>query len=480
MADRIVDNSFKGLNIFMVGIKGTGMTALAEVLKSYGANISGSDRDEVFYTDSILKRRGIPYIEKFSKDNLKRNTDIVVYSTAYSLKTNPELKAASEWNIPIFSYPQMLGKLSEKSDSTGISGVHGKTTTTALTGVLVKALKLNATVIAGSEIHDFGDSCILVQGSKYLIAETCEYKRHFLDFNAERIVITSVEEDHLDYYRDIEDIYSAFETYGRRLPFRGTVIFNNDDAGAREASTRILKRRNDLVFIPYGVSAEGDFKITGLEEKAGEIFFRLNCMEQVFKLHIPGLHSVGNTAAALAVVSSLMKKEELEINNEVEKLLADALSSFRGSKRRSEIIGEASEILFMDDYGHHPTEIRKTLEGIKKFYPGKRIVADFMSHTYSRTKALMPGFGKAFESADMVVLHKIYASAREENKGDITGEDLFKEVKKNHNKVSYFKEVLDAYDYLKKALKAGDLFITIGAGNNWRLGRKLYSYFKNR
>jgi len=464
----------------MVGIKGTGMTALAEVLKIFGANVSGSDRDEVFYTDSILKRKGIPYLEKFSAGNIKKDTDIVVYSTAYSKETNPDLKEALRLNIPIFSYPEMLGMLSFKSDSTGISGVHGKTTTTALTGVLVKALKLDATVIAGSEIHDFGDSCSLVQGRKYLIAETCEYKRHFLEFNAERIVITSVEEDHLDYYRDIEDIYDAFESYGRSLPFRGSVIFNNDDAGAREATLRISRRRGDLKLIPYGVSAEGDFKIVDVKEKAGEISFMINSMQQAFKLHIPGLYSVGNTTAALAVVSSLMEKEGLELNRETQSLFADALSSFKGGKRRSEVIGEVSGILFIDDYGHHPTEIKKTLEGIKKFYPKRRIVADFMSHTYSRTKALLSDFGKAFGCADIIVLHKIYASAREENTGEISGEDLFKEVKKNHGGVSYFKEVLDAFDYLKENLKRGDLFITIGAGNNWTLGRELYGYFKNR
>ena len=472
--------SLKGSNIFMVGIKGTGMTALAEVLKSYGANVSGSDRDEIFYTDSILKRRGIPYLEKFSKENIKSNTDMVIYSTAYSKETNPDIKAALELNLPVFSYPEMLGVLSSRSNSTGISGVHGKTTTTALTGLLVKALGINATVIAGSEIHEFGDSCALVQGERYFIAETCEYKRHFLKFNAERIVITSVEEDHLDYYRNIEDIYDAFETYGRSLPFRGALIYNNDDPGAREVALRIFKRRDDLKIIPYGISAEGDFRIVNVEEKAGEVSFMINSMVQVFKLHIPGFHNAGNATAAVAVVSSLMEEEGREITPKVQKLFADSFSSFRGGKRRSEVLGEAGGILFMDDYGHHPTEIKKTLAGIKKFYPGKRIVADFMSHTYSRTKALLSDFGRAFESADIVVLHKIYSSAREENPGDISGEDLFREVKKNHGKVKYFKEVLDADDYLKKTLSPGDLFITIGAGNNWTLGRELYGYFKNK
>ncbi len=298
------------------------MTALAEVLKESGADVSGSDSDEVFYTDSILKRKGIPYFEEFSENNIKDKTDIVVYSAAYSRQSNPELIIAAERGIPMYSYPEMLGILSAKSDSTGISGMHGKTTTTAIAGTIVKFLNLDATVIAGSEVSSFGNSCSLILGNRFLIAETCEYRRHFLKFHAERIVITNVEEDHMDYYKDIEDIYDAFESYGISLPFQGEIVFNADDPGACEVCRRISKRRDDLKFIPYGLSAEGNFKILNVHENPGEISFKLKGMEQIFKIHLPGIHSAGNAAAAVAVVSLIMQKAGREFSRESESVIA--------------------------------------------------------------------------------------------------------------------------------------------------------------
>ncbi len=478
---------WRGKKIFFVGIKGTGMTALAEVFLSLGARVTGSDVEETFYTDEILNRRGIKFSTGFPEEGLPLDTEIVVYSAAYSMETNPQLRRAKALGMKIYSYPEMLGLLSRYYSASGVAGTHGKTTTTAIAGTIARFLGLPAIVITGSEVPTFDYSSSIVMGDRFLIAETCEYRRHFLKYYPERIVLTTVEADHLDYYRDIEDIYEAFVTYGRNLPFKGELIYNADDTGVRTVVGLLKKRRDDLIFTPVGTKADGMFQISNVKALPGRITFDIEglkeIMEEPFKLEVPGIHNVINSAEAIALSLSLLKEmgssyESLKIEERRELVdkLREALASFKGSRRRSEILGEAGGILFMDDYGHHPTEIVKTIEGLSLFYPERRLVVDFMSHTYTRTKALLDCFGRAFGRADVVVLHKIYASAREKA-GDIDGFDLFREVSKHHPNVKYFEEPLDALEYLKTELREGDLFITMGAGDNWKLGKQLYQYF---
>ncbi len=482
-----MNNQWKNKKFFFVGIKGTGMTALAEVISTLGAIVTGSDVEDIFYTDEVLERRGINWVIGFDAELLPEDTDIVVYSAAYSFDTTPQLKKAKELNMEMYSYPEMLGKLSEGYNSSGIAGTHGKTTTTAISGTLVKYLNIPSIVIAGSEVPTFGYSSSLIMGERFLVAETCEYRRHFLSFYPERIVLTTVEEDHLDYYRDLEDIYDAFVTYGRRLPFGGEVIYNSDDSGVETVVSVLKERRDDLSFVPVGTKANGFFRVTDIESLSGRTLFKIEGLKKYAKrpleLRVPGIHNVGNAAEAVALILSLLRESGMDFSSidegmrkEVVSSIREALVNFRGSRRRSEIIGEACGVLFMDDYGHHPTEIAKTLNGLSLFYPDRRIVVDFMSHTYSRTRALLKEFGRAFSDADMVILHKIYSSARE-TAGDISGKTLFEEVKRYHSNVKYFCEPMDAFDFLVRELKYGDLFVTMGAGDNWRLGKKLYEYF---
>jgi UDP-N-acetylmuramate--alanine ligase len=227
------------------------------------------------------------------------------------------------------------------------------------------------------------------------------------------------------------------------------------------------------VYIPYGRTAAGPFRVSREEPGEGQTRFTLAGWPDSFTLRVPGEHNVLNAAAALALCSRLWAAERGK-NAVVDMSAAGhALQSFTGSRRRSEVVGEAGGILFMDDYAHHPTAIEKTLAGFRRFYPGRRLVVDFMSHTYSRTRALLPEFGTCFHSADSVILHKIYASAREQNDGGITARDLYREVSRNHRRVTYFEEPMDAAPFLSSELKPGDLFLTMGAGDNWKLGREL-------
>jgi UDP-N-acetylmuramate--alanine ligase len=464
-----------GFRVHMVGIKGTGMAALAEILAARGARVTGSDTPETFYTDAVLRRLEIPFREGFAETNLPVDAQLVVHSAAYRRDENPELLAAARLRIPMALYPEALGLLSGTCDASGVSGVHGKSTTTALAGTILKAWKFPATVLVGTEVPGFGGRSTLVQGDRYLVAETCEYRRHFLNFHPERIIITSIEPDHMDYFRDLEDILCAFEAYGRTLPFQGTVIYCADDAGASAAAARIFARRDDLVMLPYGRSAAGSFRITSEELGEGVSRFRLAGLEGSFALRIPGSHSVLNAAAALALSASLWQKEHGSAAGMDLAGAAVALEGFAGSRRRSEILGEAGGVLFMDDYAHHPTAVEKTLAGIKAFHPGRRLVVDFMSHTYSRTRALLPEFGRCFGPADLVVLHRIYPSAREADSGSGLSEELYREVSRHHPRVQYFDEPSSAVPWLKGELSRGDLFVTMGAGDNWKVGRELFA-----
>ncbi|MCX7787996.1 MAG: UDP-N-acetylmuramate--L-alanine ligase [Spirochaetes bacterium] len=468
------------LSFYLVGIKGTGMAALAELLVRLGAHVRGSDTHDTFYTDGILQALGIPYAEGFREENLDPSVDYVVYSAAYNPETHPELVRARRLGLPLVSYPEALGALSATLPSAGVCGVHGKTTTTALAGTLVKATGLGGCVLAGSAVANFGNRSTYFGGKDFFIAETCEYRRHFLHFHPRWIVLTSIEEDHLDYFRDYEDILQAFVEYGQRLPEKGTLIFCADDPGATEAAIQILRARPDIWAIPYGTTAEGPYRIFGIQTGKGSTRFQLDGFPLAFEIHVPGEHTVRNATAAIALVCTIREQLMQESGeggscaDAIEEGLVEGLSQFRGSKRRSEILGEASGILIADDYAHHPTAIRKTLEGFRSFYPERRLVVDFMSHTYSRTKALLEEFAQSFQVADAVILHKIYASARETNDGSVTGQDLFRAVQRNHPEVYYFEEVMDALPFLREYLKSGDLFITLGAGDNFRLSHALF------
>ncbi|GHV81124.1 UDP-N-acetylmuramate--L-alanine ligase [Spirochaetia bacterium] len=467
--------------VYFIGIKGTGMCALAELLHNSGYQVSGSDRDEVFYTDGILKELGIPYYESFAPEHVPSNAGLVIRSAAYTRDSNGEIAEAERRGIPVLKYTDALGAYSALFDSSGIAGVHGKTTTTAIAGTLIRAAGVPARILAGSAVSSFGGRSTLTLGDKYFVAETCEYRRHFLAFHPRRIVLTSVESDHQDYYPTYESIRNAFIEYTKLLPLGGELIYCADDPGAVEVAESVNKGRVKL--IPYGLNAKGDFKIVSLQSGEERTLMRVAAFPGELRLRLPGRHIALDAVAALALTDSLVKDEYGGWTDEKRGSVRQALEDFRGSRRRQEIIGEAGGILFMDDYGHHPTAIRTTLEGLREFYPRRRIVISFMSHTYTRTAALLDEFAASLEKADQVVLHKIYGSARETNRGGVSGRTLFEKTKALRegtlrDSVYYVEEPLDAAEALKGILKPGDLFLTMGAGDNWKLGTALYGYYQ--
>ena len=472
----------EGATLFFVGIKGTGMSALAELFFKAGAEVSGSDIPEEFYTDKVLNELGIPFSTDFNPAQITANTQLVIHSSAYSPDDNPQLLRAIELGIPLLTYTQALGLYSSLYYSCGITGVHGKTTTSGIAGSLLQHSGLKGSVLVGSALPQFGNRATFSSGDNFFIAETCEYQRHFLDFNPSVILITNVEPDHLDYFKSREDIENAFVEYCRKLPADGTLIYCADDSGAISCAMRAYQEAQEsgrsIKLIPYGFNAEGDFKISSISQESGRTLFTLGISDEEFEMRIPGRHLIQNSAGAAALITHLAQRESYSFDELVENF-KEGFCAFRGSRRRSEIVAQEGGVLIIDDYAHHPTAIDVTLKGYRDFYPGRRLVVDFMSHTYSRTASLLDEFATCFSFADKLILNKIYASAREE-KGEISGEVLFKEVQKHHKNVFYYKEYLDSLDMLIEDLKPGDIFITMGAGDNWQLGRALLEKLKQR
>jgi UDP-N-acetylmuramate--alanine ligase len=475
-----------GSRMHLVGIKGTGMCALAELLAKSGVRVTGSDTSDVFYTDEILKALGLPYAEGFSAANLPADAEYVIHSAAYSAESNPELAEALRRGLPVLKYTEALGSYSGRFDSSAIAGVHGKTTTTALAGTLAAAAGLSARILAGSAVGNFGGRSTLTLGDRFFIAETCEYRRHFMSFRPRRIVLTSVESDHQDFFPTYESIRDAFVDFIGKLPERGELIYCADDAGAREVAGIASASRPDLVLVPYGLEAAGSFRVESLASAEERTTLRLAGFPGELSLRVPGRHVALDAAAALALVSSLVAAQFGTPGNpdgwtgERRDAVRVSLEGFRGSRRRAEIVGEAGGVLVMDDYGHHPTAVRTTLEGLKAFYPTRRLVVSFMSHTYTRTAALLDEFAASFGAADLLYLHRIYASAREQYSGGVDGRTLYERTAALRPNVRYVDDPEAAAEEVAASLRPGDLFVTVGAGDNWKLGRAVLARLEQR
>ncbi len=460
----------QGLRVHLVGIAGQGMSALAEVLNARGATVTGSDVDEPFFTTPVLREINVPVLP-FNEENVQ-GADLVVYSAAYDIKQHPELRAAGKTGIPLAIYPEALGSLSAQCSAVAVCGTHGKTTITAMLGTLIDACELPATVMVGSTCRNFGDRSTLNRGTTILAAETCEYRRHFLHFHPDLIVLSGVEWEHVDYFVDYRDTVEAFVQFCRRLPHAGKLIYDADDVGAVEVANAIELERPDVQLTTVGKAAVGTFRLEQVILSPGRTDFSLAGINAPFQLSTPGSHSAKNAALAVAAVCSLYEDGVENLETET---LTQGLSRFAGTRRRSEVVGEVGGITFVEDYGHHPTEIRVTLAGLSRFFAGRRLIVDFMPHTFSRTAQLLEDFGSVFGAAAQVILHDIYASARESNESGISGRDVFQTVKRYHANTSYTPRVddVEAIQLALASVRSGDVFITMGAGDNWKLGERL-------
>ncbi len=450
----------------MVGIKGVGMSALAQILKSQGVRLTGSDVNEVFFTDKILKDLKIPVFSGFKAENIGK-PDLVISSAAYG-KDNPEITEAKRKGVKVLSYPQMLGELTKDKKNVAICGTHGKTTTTALAGLLLEKAKFDPTVVVGSYVDDFSGNARIGK-SNWFVIEACEYMRHFLNYNPYIVILTSLEMDHPDYYKNIDDIKRAFSQFVNKLSQDGLLVYCGDDKNASEVSQRAR-----CPTLSYGFSDKVNVQAKNINTKEKNINFNvISSGEKIgkFSLQIPGEHNVLNS---LAIIALGLK---LDINK---KIISQTLASYSGIKRRFETIGEVNNIKVIDDYAHHPSEIKATLAGARKFYPKNRIWVVFQPHTFSRTKELLSEFSQSFADSDYVIIADIFSSAREKDTGSIHSKDIVAGAQKYHKSVQYIGDLSDIEDYLKDKLQEGNVLITMGAGSIYKVGEGLLKKLRGK
>ncbi|MCS7183917.1 MAG: UDP-N-acetylmuramate--L-alanine ligase [Patescibacteria group bacterium] len=440
------------MKIHFIGIGGIGISALAKYYLYQGNEISGSDLvypADVFSSDE-LKKIKFYHSHKFS--NISQKTDLVIYSLAIK-NDNPEIIKAKKLNLPLLSYPQALGNLTKKYFTIAVSGMHGKSTTTAMIAQILIKSKLDPTVIIGSKVKNFGlkgeDSNFRYGKSNYLVIEADEYKAGFLNHYPNILVITNIEAEHLDYYRNENNIFKAFKKFLLNLKGENKfLVVNKDDAGVRKLlkiSQKIIKGNN-----------------------IKKIYYTLKDNSAKLKLRVPGNHNLSNAQAAFKVGQLLKIKKEF---------ILKSLENFRGIWRRLEYKGNFHGAKIFDDYGHHPTEIKSTIQAAREILPKNgRLFIIFQPHQYYRTYYLFNQFLDAFDLADYVGILDIYTVAGRESKSiinKVNSQKLVNKISQHKKNVFYFNSFSSVIDFLKNNLRKNDVCLIMGAGDVYQLTQKL-------
>ncbi|MCD6194850.1 UDP-N-acetylmuramate--L-alanine ligase [bacterium] len=451
-------NLKKAKHIHFVGIKGVGVSGLALIAKHRGFKVTGSDVEESFISDEALKKAKIP-VEKFSAQNIK-GVDLIIHSVAYN-ETNPEIAAAKKKKIPLFTYPQALGLFMQNYTGIGVTGAHGKTTTSALISYILVRARMDPNFIVGAPIPQLGSNSRYGK-SKLFVVEADDYRYAFLNYarSLKYTVITNIDWDHPDCYPSLKRMIEVYAEFVTSLPKKSLLLVYGEDKNIK----RLLKqiKRKDLKIRTYGFNKTNDYVILKVAEKENQTRFSIstqNCSLGNFEISIPGEHNVLNSTAAIIIC------QELGLSADK---IAKPLKEFKGAKRRFEIKEEKNGVLVIDDYAHHPAEIKATLKAARKFYPQRKIWAVFQPHTFSRTKALLSEFAKAFRDADSVVICDIFASAREKDTGEVSATHLAKLAQKHHPCVKYIGSTQKVVEFLKKNTKPKDIVITLGAGDVYK------------
>lgn len=434
--------------VHFIGMGGTGMSAIANILLDLGYKVSGSD---LKVSDALLrlKNMGAKVFLGHDAKNVE-GADLVVLSTAIP-PTNPEYIRAVENNIPVLHRADMLSLLMKPKKGIAVTGAHGKTTTTSMLSMILNKNGYDPTVIIGGEVNDIGGNATLGKG-EYLVAEADESDGSFMKLEPYVAVVTNIENDHLDYYKNMERMKDSFKRFIENIKDGGFAILGVDNKYVREIIKNI-----DKEYYTFGIEHEADFVAKNIHcsgfTTCFDIYFRNEFLTKI-ELHVPGMHNVYNAIAATAVCNRL----GIEPEN-----IAKALREFRGVKRRFQVISNIEGIRVIDDYAHHPTEIKAVLNAAKLCRP-RKIYAIFQPHRYSRTKMLAKDFGKAFINADEVIVTKIY-SAGEASSNEISARLVVDELIRNGKKAVYIDNKEDIPYYLIKKVLPGDYVITIGAGD---------------
>lgn len=446
--------------IHFVGIGGIGMSGIAEVLLNLGYGISGSDLKNSSVTHRLASL-GATIFEGHAAGNVS-DAEVVVTSSAVA-QENPEVVEAHKLHIPVIPRAEMLAELMRLKYGIAVAGMHGKTTTTSMIAAVLAAGNLDPTVVVGGRVDALGSNARTGK-SEYLVAEADESDRSFLKLSPVLAVVTNIDREHMDCYRNMRDVKKAFLDFMDRVPFYGVVVVCNDDPLLRRLFPQIRRRT-----MTYGTRRGSDFQIKlgkstfESAERQPISHFRVTFAERdlgEFRLHVPGVHNVLNATAAIAVGTGLdIKADDIRT----------ALENFRGVDRRFQVRGQAAGVTVIDDYGHHPTEIRATLAAARQCGFGK-IHVIFQPHRYTRTRDLMDEFATAFRDADSLVVLDIYAASEAPIEG-ITGEVLARRIgEEGKRQASYARSFADGVSSVAASAQPGDMILTLGAGSVSQLG----------
>jgi UDP-N-acetylmuramate--alanine ligase len=448
----------KTYQIHFIGIGGIGMSGIAELLISLGYKVSGSDIKSSGITRRLEKQGAKIYI-KHKKKQVK-GANVVVTSTAIS-SNNPEVIQANNDLIPIIPRAEMLAELMRIKYSIAVSGAHGKTSTTSMVAEILNTAGLDPTVIIGGLLKSIDTNALHGRG-EFIVAEADESDGSFLKYSPAIAIVTNIDLEHLDYYKNIDDIKEKFIQFINSVPFYGLAILCLDNEHVQNILPEIGVR-----YTTFGMTAQADTQAKNIHFKNNQSFFTvIHNNEKLGKvtLNLAGEHNISNALASIAT--------GLELNIDF-KVIKTALEKIQGVKRRLEIKGEKNGILIMDDYGHHPTEIRATLDAVRKSYSEKRIVVLFQPHRFTRTKELFSDFTRSFYRSDLLILLPIYAASEKKIKG-VSSKKLQLGIKAHgHKNVSFAVDFDKALSMLTKTIKKNDLILTLGAGDIYTLGEKL-------
>ncbi len=447
------------IHVHFIGIGGISMSGLAEILLEKGFTISGSDSKESDLTD-ILTSKGATIFYGQKAENIIPGIQLVVYTAAIH-EDNPEFAEAKARQLPMLSRAQLLGQIMDNYEkSIAVAGTHGKTTTTSMISEILMAAKADPTISVGGILPSIGGN-LRVGASSIFVSEACEYTNSFLNFRPKYSIILNVEAEHLDFFKDLDDIRHSFRKFAGNTLADGATIINGEISNYEELTHNLPQE-----IITYGFDSSFDFYATDVtyNEKACPAFTVMHHDKKVadIQLSVPGRHNASNALAAVALAVTMGLDTDAIVRG---------LDAFGGANRRFQYKGTVDGVTVIDDYAHHPTEIRATLSAAEN-YPHQRLVLVFQPHTYSRTKAFLDDFADVLSMADVVVLADIFA-AREQNTYGVSSKDILSRLKAKGTEAYYFPSFEEIEKFLLKNCVNGDLLITMGAGNIVEIGEAL-------
>ena len=449
----------KTKHIHFVGIGGIGMSGIAELLINLGYEVSGSDLKGTAITKNLASLGG--HIFREHKSENVKGADVVVYSSAVG-RDNPEILEAKERYIPVIPRAEMLAELMRLKYGVAIAGAHGKTTTTSMVASILTCGQLDPTVVIGGRLDIWGGSNAKLGQGDILVAEADESDGSFLMLSPTVAVVTNIDHEHIDHYGDMDAIRETFTTFINKVPFYGVAIICLDNEEIQRIIPRLKKR-----CLTYGLTSQADLRAIDLEKEELKVSFDVLYHDSSLGrmvVEMPGEHNVLNALAAIAV--------GLELNLDI-KLIKKGLKNLGGLARRFQVKGERDDVLVLDDYGHHPTEIVATLKAVKECWPERRLVVAFQPHRYTRIKELYDQFVISFNQADILIVTSIY-SAGEKAINDVTSESLFQGIKEHgHKEVIHCPQQEEILPALLSVIEPGDVVMTLGAGNIDRVGDQL-------